>query len=223
MAFSLSQYNRIQNELLDKQVTLVAVSKTKPVADILEAYHAGIRDFGENYVQELCDKQRQLPSDIRWHFIGHLQSNKVKFIAPFVHLIHGVDSEKLLLEIQKQGLKNNRTIKCLLQVHISEEENKFGFDEHEIKIIAQKYGIEQALSHVSLHGLMGMASFSADAQKIKAEFDRLKNNFDTIRSWEPPNPVFDTLSMGMSSDYPLAIQSGSTLIRVGSILFGERL
>lgn len=222
MAFSISQYNRIQNELLDKQVTLVAVSKTKPVADILEAYHAGIRDFGENYVQELCDKQRQLPSDIRWHFIGHLQSNKVKFIAPFVHLIHGVDSEKLLLEIQKQGLKNNRTIECLLQVHIAEEENKFGFDEHEIKIIAQKYGIEQPLSHVSLRGLMGMASFSADAQKIKAEFDLLKNIFDTIRSWEALNPVFDTLSMGMSSDYPLAIQSGSTLIRVGSILFGER-
>jgi pyridoxal phosphate enzyme (YggS family) len=222
LAFSISQYNRIQNELLDKQVTLVAVSKTKPVADILEAYHAGIRDFGENYVQELCDKQRQLPSDIRWHFIGHLQSNKVKFIAPFVHLIHGVDSEKLLLEIQKQGLKNNRTIECLLQVHIAEEENKFGFDEHEIKIIAQKYGIEQPLSHVSLRGLMGMASFSADAQKIKAEFDLLKNIFDTIRSWEALNPVFDTLSMGMSSDYPLAIQSGSTLIRVGSILFGER-
>ena len=223
MAFSISTYHQIRNELHGKQVTLVAVSKTKPVTDLLEAYHAGIRDFGENYVQELCGKQQQLPEDIQWHYIGHLQSNKVKFIAPFVHLIHGVDSEKLLLEIQKQGKKNQRVIDCLLQVHIAEESTKFGFDEAAIKIVAQTYGIEQPLSHVRLRGLMGMASFTDDAQKIKREFNGLKTIFDTIRSRQPDNNCFDTLSMGMSSDYPLAIECGSTLIRVGSLLFGERI
>jgi len=222
LAFLQTQYNQIKHVLADKKVTLIAVSKTKPVADILEAYHAGIRDFGENYVQELCDKQQQLPQDIRWHFIGHLQSNKVKYIAPFVHLIHGVDSEKLLLDIQKQGLKNNRVIECLLQVHIANEDTKFGFYQEEIIKIAQQHMLHQRLSHVHIRGLMGMASHTDDDQQIKHEFNQLKISFDTVRTMMPTCLTFDCLSMGMSNDYLTAVQSGSTMVRIGSLLFGHR-
>ena len=222
MAFLHAQHEHIKQALANYNVTLVAVSKTKSVADILEAYHAGIRDFGENYVQELCDKQHQLPKDIRWHFIGHLQSNKVKYIAPFIHLIHGVDSEKLLLEIQKQGLKNNQTIQCLLQVHIAKEDTKFGFNLEETFKITQQYALHQHLSHVCIRGLMGMASNTDNLEQIKNEFTQLKNGFDTARSMMPTNLAFNCLSMGMSSDYLIAVQSGSTMVRIGSLLFGHR-
>jgi len=214
----IQAYNKIQNEL-GEAVTLVAVSKTKPIEDILSLYEVGQRDFGENYVQELVDKATALPTDLRWHFIGHLQSNKVKYIAPFVHLIHGVDSFKLLKEINKQGLKSNRVIDCLLQVHIAREETKFGLDEGELESIlnAPEY---KDLENVRVRGLMGMASFSDNAELIRSEFRFLHSLYN---KWGPQqeNP-WSVLSMGMSSDYPLALEAGSTLVRIGSLLFGAR-
>lgn len=202
------------SELADK-ATLVAVSKTKPVEDILELYNLGHRDFGENYVQELIEKEAALPKDIRWHFIGHLQSNKAKYIAPFVHLVHGVDSESLLKEINKQAIKNNRTIDCLLQVHIATEETKFGFDEHELN---QLHGLYE-LKNVNIRGLMGMASFSDDMNLVRSEFKNLKNTYNQLSTL---HSQFSTLSMGMSSDYKIAIEEGSNMVRIGSLLFGER-
>jgi hypothetical protein len=210
MPVNKNNYERIQKELQAKAVTLVAVSKTKPVEDILELYGLGHRDFGENYVQELVDKEAQLPKDIRWHFIGHLQSNKVKYIAPFVHLIHGVDSFKLLQEIDKQAKKQNRIIDCLLQVYISKEETKFGLDENELAEV-----LMSELVNARVCGLMGMASFTDDMDLVRNEFRYLKTLFDK-------QPKLQTLSMGMSSDYKIAIEEGSNMVRIGSLLFGER-
>jgi pyridoxal phosphate enzyme (YggS family) len=223
MAVNTEQFEAIKKELGDG-VTLVAVSKTKPVEDIQALYELGQRDFGENYVQELIEKQPVLPGDIRWHFIGHLQSNKVKYIAPYVHLIHGVDSLKLLLEINKQAKKLNRVIHCLLQVHIAQEETKFGFSEAELTEVMEdlrKYTSLGQLQNVQVQGLMGMASFSEDQQLLQKEFLYLKLLFDKYFSSSSgvQHPV---LSMGMSSDYRLAIASGSNLVRIGSLLFGAR-
>ncbi len=219
MSFQSPVYNSLK-EQIDTMVTIVAVSKTKPIADLQEAYDIGVRDFGENYVQELVDKHEALPKDIRWHFIGHLQSNKVKYIAPFVHLIHGVDSEKLLIEINKQGEKLNRKISCLLQIYIAKEETKFGLNEAELENIIQKL---PELKNVQIVGMMGMASFSSDSQIVKNEFDTLKKLFDKYSSLSIDNLKMETLSMGMSGDYKMAISSGSNLIRIGSMLFGERV
>ena len=219
MPFQSSVYNSLK-EQIDANVTIVAVSKTKPIADLQEAYDIGVRDFGENYVQELVDKHEALPKDIRWHFIGHLQSNKVKYIAPFVHLIHGVDSEKLLIEINKQGEKLNRKISCLLQIYIAKEETKFGLNEAELENIIQKL---PELKNVQIVGMMGMASFSSDSQIVKNEFDTLKKLFDKYSSLSIDNLKMETLSMGMSGDYKMAISCGSNLIRIGSMLFGERV
>lgn len=214
---SISQnLNNIKSSL-PENVTLVAVSKTKPNADILEAYEASQRVFGENYVQELVEKHDQLPKDIQWHFIGHLQSRKAKLIAPFVSLIHGVDSLKLLLEINKQAQKNNRVIDCLLQVHIADEETKFGLVENELNEIFQ-FDKEQ-LKNVRVVGLMGMATFTENQNQIKKEFEYLKSLFDKFKT---QNPDFKTLSMGMSGDYELAISCGSTMVRIGSSIFGSR-
>jgi PLP dependent protein len=198
-----------------RQATLVAVSKLKPASDIEKMYALGQRDFGENYVQELVEKQAQLPADIHWHFIGHLQSNKVKYIAPFVHLIQSVDSEKLLKEIDKQAAKNNRTINVLLQVHIAEEETKFGFDEEELMALDISF-----FKNVHIVGLMGMATFTDDKQKVKREFEHLQKIYSTFAAQK--NIALTTLSMGMSDDYKLAIDCGSNMVRIGSLLFGRR-
>jgi pyridoxal phosphate enzyme (YggS family) len=213
---NVEAFQEITAALKEKQVTLVAVSKTKPVEDIQALYDLGQRDFGENYVQELADKQAALPKDIRWHFIGHLQSNKVKYIAPFVHLVHGVDSWKLLNEINKQASRANRVIDCLLQVHIAQEETKFGMDEAELAEALHK---SADLTNVRIQGLMGMASFSDDASKVRAEFQALKRLKEKQETAGYPLPA---LSMGMSGDYAMAIESGSTMVRIGSLLFGAR-
>ncbi|CAI8190720.1 MAG: Uncharacterised protein [Flavobacteriaceae bacterium] len=201
---------------LPHNVTLIAVSKTKPISLIQEAYETGQRDFGENKVQELTEKQEALPSDIRWHMIGHLQRNKVKYIAPFVHLIHGVDSLRLLKEINKQGAKINRCIPILLQVHISQEDTKFGFDSDELKEAIIECNV---LEWVKPCGLMGMATFTSDTDQVRREFQSLKGLFDEYLSDFGEHP---TLSMGMSGDYQIAIDQGSTMIRIGSSLFGSR-
>lgn len=209
-------YSTLLNKL-GKKATLVAVSKTKPIEDIKALYNLGQRDFGENYVQELVDKASQLPTDIRWHFIGHLQTNKVKYIAPFVHLIHGVDSLKLLKEIDKQAAKNGRVIDCLLQVHIAREETKFGLDENELAALLQD-PVLPGMNHVRIKGLMGMASFSDNRELVRAEFKTLQVLFEKYgkdRGWT-------VLSMGMSADFLIAIEEGSTLVRIGSLLFGAR-
>ena len=220
MSIQLAAYHQLKETTAISNVTLVAVSKLKPASDIQEMYDLGHRDFGENYVQELVDKATQLPQDIRWHFIGHLQSNKVKYLASFVHLIHGIDSEKLLAEVNKQAAKQNRTIACLLQVHIAQEETKFGFDASELNAIAAKIK-DNVFPNVSVEGLMGMASFSDDVEKVGSEFDFLKQQFDEMKIMLS-SPSFQTLSMGMSGDYELAIKKGSNMIRVGSLLFGRR-
>lgn len=215
--------NRLQNikASLPPYVTLIAVSKTKPIESILEAYTAGHRDFGENYVQELVDKYAQLPKDIRWHFIGHLQSNKAKYIVPFTCLIHGIDSLSLLKEVNKQALKNNKIQDCLLQVHIAKEETKFGFDASELEDSVTLNTLV-TFSNIRIRGLMAMASNTNDAELLKTEFTNLKTLFDTLKTLSVPNMRMDILSCGMSSDYPLAIAHGSTMIRVGSSIFGER-
>jgi len=210
MSVNTEKYTSILNEL-DGKATLIAVSKTKPVADLQEFYDLGQRDFGENYVQELVDKEAVLPKDIRWHFIGHLQSNKVKYIAPFVHLIHGVDSWSLLKEINKQGAKNNRVIDCLLQLHIAKEETKFGFDNHELEQLHELH----ELKNIRIIGMMGMASFSDDKALVRSEFVFLKSLYDKMGG-------LSVLSMGMSGDYAIALEEGSNMIRIGSLLFGER-
>lgn len=225
MAINIQAYAKIKSIVLQNNATLVAVSKTKPIEDIQALYDLGQRDFGENYVQELTDKFEALPKDIRWHFIGHLQSNKVKYIAPFVQLIHGVDSEKLLLEINKQGAKNNRIIDCLLQVHIAKEETKFGFNEMELAELVSKMNTIN-LTNISIRGLMGMASFSEDKELVKNEFNGLQKIFKSISfssfDTHPSLSAFNLLSMGMSGDYELALQEGSNMVRIGSLLFGER-
>ncbi|MBI1782299.1 MAG: YggS family pyridoxal phosphate-dependent enzyme [Sphingobacteriales bacterium] len=234
MAINTEKYQEIINELKGK-ATLVAVSKTKPVEDIKTLCDLGQRDFGENYVQELVDKQPLLPNDVRWHFIGHLQSNKVKFIAPFVHLIHGVDSLKLLQEINKQAAKNNRVIDCLLQVHIAKEETKFGMDEVELNEAISQLA-NMPMKNVRVAGLMGMASFSEDVDLVRSEFKYLKGLFDKVTGESPAigqrptinsslstaNCQLSTLSMGMSGDYKIAIEEGSNMVRIGSLIFGER-
>ncbi|MCU7550821.1 YggS family pyridoxal phosphate-dependent enzyme [Chitinophagaceae bacterium LB-8] len=216
-------YTAIIKDLTEKGVTLVAVSKTKPQESIKELYDLGQRDFGENYVQELVDKQAQLPQEIHWHFIGHLQSNKVKYIASFVHLIHGVDSYKLLVEINKQAAKNNRVIHVLLQVHIAQEETKFGLDENELD---QMFNANQnqlsALQNIMVEGFMGMASFTDNKEQVRKEFKYLKSIFEKYKHVQIANCKIQTLSMGMSGDYLIAIEEGSNMVRIGSLIFGER-
>ena len=213
---------KIKSTLPD-HVTLVAVSKTKPVSDLMEAYDAGQRIFGENYVQELVEKQQELPKDIQWHFIGHLQSRKVKLIAAFVSLIHGVDSLKLLEEINKQALKHHRIIDCLLQIHIAEEETKFGLNENELnEILHFVQNDKEGMKNIRIVGLMGMATFTDNQQQIKKEFTYLKSIFDKTNQLLTPNFQLQALSMGMSGDYPLAIECGSTMVRIGSSIFGTR-
>jgi pyridoxal phosphate enzyme (YggS family) len=212
-------------EQLGGHVTLVAVSKLQPVEAISRLYNFGHRDFGENYVQELIEKQLLLPSDIKWHFIGHLQSNKIKYIAPFVHLIHSVDSFKLLMEIDRQGKKINRKINCLLQVHVASEETKFGLHADELEEMVS--GITRVaemneMNNIKVAGLMGMASFSDDAEKVRAELKYLSTLYDKYSSIQTSNFKFQYLSMGMSADYKIAIEEGSNMIRVGSLVFGER-
>ncbi len=221
MSVNQINYKNILSELQPTNTTLVAVSKTKPAQEIRELYDIGQRDFGENYVQELTEKAEMLPKDIRWHFIGHLQRNKVKYIASFVHLIHGVDSEKLLNEINKEGRKNNKVINCLLQIHIAQEETKFGFDRQEVTDLMDKIKSGKLVfEHVKICGLMGMASFTEDMQKVKAEFEMLQSLFKEVKQ---SFPEMDTLSMGMSGDYNIAVASGSTMVRIGSLLFGARV
>jgi pyridoxal phosphate enzyme (YggS family) len=236
-------YKKISAELTGKNIALVAVSKTKPAQEILELYNLGQRDFGENYVIELTEKYEQLPKDICWHFIGHLQSNKVKYIAPFISLIHGVDSNKLLIEIDKQGRKNNRVIDCLLQVHIAKEETKFGLNEKELHELLTNV---TNLPNVHIRGLMGMASFTDDTNIVRSEFKFLKSLFDKYfiqnnqgdeslktqtshpGSEDSFNRAFGgvkelpVLSMGMSADYKIAMEEGSNMVRIGSLLFGNR-
>ena len=203
-------------------VALVAVSKTKPVSMVRELYDAGHRDFGENKVQDLTEKQQQLPADIRWHMIGHLQTNKVKYIAPFVHLVHGVDSLKLLKVLDKEGRKNNRVIDCLLQVHIAREESKFGLSEAGLKEILSSPDIGE-LEYVKIKGLMGMATFTDDSDLVRKEFQNLKRIFETVKADHfSDDQAFSILSMGMSADYALAIEEGSTMVRIGSSIFGLR-
>lgn len=211
----------IEKQIEGKDVKLVAVSKTKPVEMLMEAYNAGFKRFGENYVQELVDKHQTMPKDIEWHFIGHLQSNKVKYIASFVSLIHSVDSLKLLQEINKQATKNNRVIDCLLQIYIAEEDTKSGMTEEECLEILKA----ETLPNVRIVGLMGMTTLTDDETQIRREFKKLKDFYQTL-TFNPqrlPHPSLTILSMGMSGDYGLAIEEGSNMIRVGSKIFGGRV
>ena len=219
----------IQNNLrsiqasIPENVTLVAVSKTKPVSDLMEAYEAGQRIFGENKIQEMTDKWETMPKDIQWHMIGHVQTNKVKYMAPYVSLIHGVDSLKLLQEINKQAQKNNRVIDCLLQVYIAEEESKFGLDEEELsEVLKQVQDDSENYKYIRIVGFMGMATFTNNHIQVKKEFSRLKTIFDHYSTLNSKNCQLNILSMGMSGDYALAIECGSTMVRIGSSIFGGR-
>ena len=203
---------------LPRHVTLIAVSKTKPVENLMEAYDAGQRIFGENKVQEMVDKYHAMPKDIQWHMIGHLQRNKVKYLAGFVELIHGVDSIKLLQEINKQAQKHDRIIKCLLQIKIAQEDSKFGMSYDDAQELLQS-NLLKTLHHINIEGVMGMASFTTDQKQIELEFRHLKHSFDTLKQLSPKISI---ISMGMSGDYPIAIECGSTMIRVGSKIFGAR-
>lgn len=209
------------NTVLPPTAKLVAVSKTKPNEAVLEAYAAGQRIFGENYIQELQLKENALPKDIQWHFIGHLQSNKVKYIAPYIALIHGIDSLKLLVEVNKQAQKSERIIPCLLQVHIATEESKFGLSEEELDEMLNSTELAQ-LQHIKIVGLMGMASFSNDLTLVENEFKTLKALFDKYSVLRTYNIQFSELSMGMSGDYEIALKHGATLVRIGSYIFGTR-
>lgn len=224
MSINLPTYHNILARLQPYNAKLVAVSKTKPVADIEAFYAAGQRIFGENYVQELTEKQAVLPADIEWHFIGHLQSNKVKYIAPFVHTIHAVDSLKLLQEIAKQAAKHQRVINCLLQVHIGTEETKFGMDETELQQLLQNWQASQTtFSQVRIAGMMGMATNTDNETQIRKEFHQLHQLFGSVKQHYFNNESsFKELSIGMSADYPIALEEGSTMVRIGSLLFGER-
>lgn len=220
MNFKMSIKKQLQElkSVLPKQVTLVAVSKTKPVHDLMKAYDVGQRIFGENKVQEMVEKYQQMPKDIQWHMIGHVQRNKVKYMAPFVDLIHGVDSLKLLSEINKQALKNNRCINGLLQIKIAAEDSKFGMTKNDaIQLI--KSSEFKNLKNIKIKGVMGMATFTDDQNKIRKEFETLKSTFSELKSIQDSMHI---ISMGMSGDYPLAIECGSTMIRVGSHIFGAR-
>lgn len=221
---NISENLKSFNSELPDDVTLVAVSKTKPVSDLMQAYNAGQRNFGENKIQEMEAKWQEMPKDVQWHMIGHVQRNKVKYMAPFVHLIHAVDSLKLLKEIDKEAKKNDRTIECLLQIKIAEEESKFGMEEADAtKLLASEE--LKALQNVKIIGLMGMATFTDDEKQISEEFQKLKKIFDEFRI-QPfdcaQGDNFRILSMGMSSDYKIAIENGSNMVRVGSAIFGER-
>ncbi|MDU8886906.1 YggS family pyridoxal phosphate-dependent enzyme [Yeosuana sp. MJ-SS3] len=206
---------------LPKDVTLVAVTKTKPIEDILEAYHSGQRVFGENKIQEMVEKYEQLPKDIQWHMIGHVQRNKVKYMASFVSLIHGVDNFKLLKEINKQAYKHNRVIDCLLQIKIADEDSKFGMTTNEAEYILTSQEFSE-LSNVNIVGLMGMATFTDDENKVVKEFNFLKSTFEKLKQLQTANCKLQTISMGMSGDYLLAIECGSNMVRIGSSIFGER-
>lgn len=226
MAVDTEAYTRIKTSTDQHNATLVAVSKFKSIEDIRVLYDLGQRDFGENFVQELGLKYEALPKDIRWHFIGHLQRNKVKYIVPFIHLIHGVDTEKLLTEINKEGAKNNRVIDCLLQVHIAEEETKFGFDEDELKELTTRIFSTHSTNtdstnytNICIRGLMGMASFTENQDKVRNEFKKLHDLYSLLNL---PPATFNLLSMGMSGDYTIALEEGSNMVRIGSLLFGAR-
>ncbi len=222
-------YEQILKNLEPTHTQLIAVSKTKPHDDIMALYNKGQRAFGENYVQELVEKHANLPHDIEWHFIGHLQSNKVKYIAPFVSCIHSVDSIKLLKEIDKQAAKYNRKIKCLLQFHIADEETKFGFDtnftdRHTEGVDTLSLDIIQSLKNIDVCGVMGMATFTDDKNKVRQEFQTLKKVFDSLKkTYFSNSSSFKEISMGMSDDYQMAIEEGSTMVRIGSLLFGKRV
>jgi len=224
MAANIAEFGRIVKMADRYHARLVAVSKTKPAEDILALYQAGQKIFGENYVQELVQKQASLPEDIQWHFIGHLQRNKVKYIAPFVGMIHAVDSPDLLREISKQGKKINRIIDILLQVHIAREETKFGLNERELISLLEEISLHpDDFGHIRLRGLMGMATHTTDDETIHEEFRFLKRLFDRVKEEYITAPAYFTeLSMGMSGDYSIALEEGSTLIRIGSLLFGTR-
>jgi pyridoxal phosphate enzyme (YggS family) len=210
---------QVKNEI-PETVKLVAVSKTKPVEIIQEAYDAGQRVFGENKAQEMSTKHEQLPKDIEWHFIGHMQTNKVKYIAPFVSLIHSVDSQKILKEINKQAAKNNRVIDCLLQFHIAEEATKFGLDLDEAALLAQT---KNDYNNIKLVGVMGMSTFTDDTNQIRREFKQLHQYFTLLKEkFFPADEAFKEISMGMSGDYPIAVEEGSTLVRIGTKIFGKR-
>jgi hypothetical protein len=210
-------------ESVPHTTTLVAVSKTKPMEDLEEAYAAGQRDFGENKIQEMTEKWEHLPKDIKWHMIGHTQRNKVKYMAPYVHLVHGVDSPRLLKEINKQARNNDRTIDCLLQMHIAQEDTKFGFDRDELHSLLES-DLFKELKNVQIRGLMGMATFTDNEAQVTTEFNGLKGLFDQIKEDADllKNHQFDTLSMGMTGDFRIAIDQGSTMIRIGSAIFGAR-
>ncbi len=213
---------KLSEELKSCNCTLIAVSKTKTAELVLKAYDTGQRDFGENKVQDLVAKYEVLPKDIRWHMIGHLQRNKVKFIAPFVHLIHGVDSEKLFLEIDQQAAKSGRTISCLIQIHIAEEASKFGFGSKEV-LGFLKSGRLKDYRNIKIQGMMGMATFTNDSDQLRREFRSLKSLFDEVRfNYSQPNAEMRTLSMGMSGDYKIALEEGSNMVRIGTAIFGER-
>ena len=218
---NVQDYKAIIETTKAYKAKLVAVSKIQPITAIKELYDLGQRDFGENYVQELVEKQQALPKDIRWHFIGHLQSNKVKYIAPFVHLIHGIDSFKLLKEVNKQASKANRVIDVLLQVHIAQEETKFGFDESELANMDFEQELHE-LKNICIVGFMGMASFSEDEDLIRNEFKTLKRIYDEYTGLQTPSFKLHTLSMGMSADYKIALEEGSNMVRIGSLIFGKR-
>lgn len=203
-------------------VTLIAVSKTKPVSDLQEAYDAGQRIFGENKALEMRDKHQVLPADIQWHFIGHLQTNKIKYIAPFVTLIHAIDSLSLLEAVNKEAAKNNRVINCLLQFHIAQEETKFGLDIEEARAMLESESFKN-LNNINICGVMGMATFTDNADQVRNEFKNLKNIFETLKeNYFKENDSFREISMGMSDDYPIAIEEGATMVRVGSKIFGAR-
>jgi hypothetical protein len=213
---------QVKKSFQNPSCKLIAVSKTKPLADLQAAYAAGIRDFGENKVQEIQAKQPEMPADTRWHMIGHLQSNKIKYIAPFIHLIHGVDSFKLLVEIDKQGKKIDRPIPVLLQIHIATEESKFGFDRDELEVLLSSPEFNN-LTHVQIQGLMGMASFTENQEQIRTEFRGLKQLYEDLKKRALPSFVnLQELSMGMSGDYIIAQEEGSTMVRIGSSIFGAR-
>jgi pyridoxal phosphate enzyme (YggS family) len=219
-----NNYSDIIEKLKPFGIQLLAVSKTKSAEEIQALYDLGQRDFGENYVQELLEKQAQLPKDIRWHFIGHLQTNKVKFLVPFIYMIQSVDSLKLLLEIDKHASRNQRIVRCLLQIFIAREESKFGLDETELDsllLTVNRNRQEGRFSHSQISGCMGMASLTENKTQIREEFVRLRTIFEKIKMSFPSDPV-DTLSMGMSNDYLIAIETGSTMVRLGTLVFGER-
>jgi pyridoxal phosphate enzyme (YggS family) len=219
---NLEEYYKLQNELKAKNVQLIAVSKTKPKEDIMAFYEAGHRAFGENRVQELVDKYEALPKDIEWHLIGHLQRNKVKYIIEFVHLIHAIDSPRLLEEVNKRAGQVGRKVDVLLQFHIAEEESKFGFDWAEVVEMLESESFQQ-MENIQICGLMAMATFTDDEQQLRREFQQLKGYFDRLKTdYFADSEHFKTISMGMSGDFELAVEEGSTMVRVGSLLFGSR-